>query len=217
MYHIITYIEFSELCGGEPAKFFIEKIEDYFASIYKIPDGRFVLQPSMHREVVLFDKYEEIWETINSIGIPIDLYDPGAKYKEQLKNIYNNVDFFVNILSEILNTKLTYDVTVEYLNELSVVLTKYARKKLDREKKDTFYICLGIYLGEIARRILHLNWVAERRIAINPFWIPQLHDKDNIPRCGMIWQIEKDFREMGKINLNAILFYIGCSIKNAEK
>ncbi len=101
--------------------------------------------------------------------------NPFLANRQRLRDIDKNIHSFIFILQEELKTKMPETVTKEYLELVSNRIAEYGTKKLVK----SFFLELGLFIGELFRKLEGGAWGTETVYTMNPYYIPIIEKKSS--------------------------------------
>lgn len=152
------------------------QLKSNYAIVYPLRDGRQLLFPVGGRKAVLFENATLLLETIEEIGVPIEEEHKNIFQKEQERflDLENQVDYYIGIISKIIGEDISINSDRNYLDGVTKKLKPVFRKHSLEELYEQIYIPLGIYCGEIIKKVVPAQWELEKNYSINPYFIPYL-------------------------------------------
>jgi hypothetical protein len=152
------------------------QLQSNYAIVYPLRDGRQLLFPVGGRKAVLFENATLLLETIEEIGVPIEEENKSVFQKEQERflDLENHIDYYIAILSNAVGKEIFIKTGRDSLEDVSKKLKPIFRKHSFEELYEKYYIPLGIYCGEVIKKIVPAQWELQKHYGINPYYIPYL-------------------------------------------
>lgn len=89
-------------------------------------------------------------------------------------DLENQVDYYIKIITNAIGEEVLINADQDYLNHVSKKLKPVFRKLTCKELYEQLYIPLGIYCGEVIKKVVSAQWELEKNYSINPYYIPYL-------------------------------------------
>lgn len=153
-----------------------EQLEYNKSFVYRLKGDRIVLIPEIGGEGILFHSLDAYQEMVKNHQFPVQ--DEGSIFEQErgkIKNIQENIPYFITLLSEKLKVPIVLSDEIYYLSNLTYKIRDY----LAKDSLDNIILPLKIFMGELLRRRIHGKWELEKVYTLNPYWIPYVTDSKN--------------------------------------
>jgi hypothetical protein len=171
-YEIKTVDELFDIIEKDKASMLYQN-ENNLSLIYKLKDGKMILVPAIGSKGLIFENERKLDELVSKGDIPLEEDDPNPFQinKEKIKNLSENVNYYLKILSDTLGIK------IEINNDDSTYYDEINKriKAIGYDKTyNTLYIPLGIFVGEKIKRQTGAEWQLIKKFGYNPYYEPAL-------------------------------------------
>lgn len=174
-----------------------------YVTIYK--DGTSILRPPAltGEEGLLFYDLEEMRKMIASGKYPVREYDSFWKEdQDKLKNFDNEIPYFLNKLSKLINFKIEINYDENYLKRASEAINAKLKSNKDKQAK---YFYTALFIGELVRnKRSDATWKLIPQPSFNVYYEPELFINDKNSHIWTTVTGELKLIKMFPLNLEKI-------------
>jgi hypothetical protein len=181
-----------------------KKVHDFssnLATAYQIDNGRFIVVPMNGDKSLLFENSSDYKEFLKHPDFPAPDREPCFEFRNEIKDIENNLALFAQVLSEELHSEVNRIESKEDIRLLFHTLNEYIKNDNDFYFKGL--VPLGVTIGEFLRIKGNLKWQLSPVYAFQPYLIPILSDYNN--REFPIWSILEEYLEDKRFDFDNFL------------
>jgi hypothetical protein len=158
--------------------------KETMAKIFRANNKGFILLPAVGKKGLFANEQSVLDSILKSGVIPIEEENLNLfqKEKRRLEKINDNVDYYLADLNNKLQTTITTDAEIDA--SLYKIINKKIKSIQPEEAYQSYFIPLGIVVGEIIRREVNGEWKLDKEYGYNPYYVPYVtlgNNKNYLP------------------------------------